>query len=659
MIKTLSKSRFKLALECNTKAYYDANRDIYANQSSTNEFLNLLAFGGNQFGELVKYWYKQKDPLAKEIVNEQEDQQIEETQLLLKKDQVTLFEATLKYKNLLLRADVLEKIGNTINLIEVKSAGWNSDKDSLLGKSSRANPINPAFESYVYDIAFQSYVANLIYPNYDIKPYLLFLDTNQMIDFDGLAQLFVCTDKEKKKVEIKDELKLKQLKKYPFALIDAGEAVKIAQNKSREKKGRDPIIFTSIIKNVSELLSQGIKPTPQITASCKSCTYYQSSSTSSSTKKSGWHECMKDVLNDNSNIERKDSIFSFYKQVNYQELLTHKVLAMKSLPLINTQLSKHNLGKISTRLRQDLQLLESKNQIKEIFFDPEAVGKIYNSWKFPLHFIDFETSRSPLPYFRNQHPHQQILFQFSHHVMHNDGKIEHKTEKLIAEPNINPSLRVLTELEKALKNDQGTVFHWYPHERNVLKDILNEANQEKIENLKNITLFLESLGINKEPNTRLFDLGTFFDQYIFIPGTLGSSSMKKLLPAILKHSSFLKEKYQKPIYGSDTMQSHNFKNKSWYVEEDGLPKNPYELLGDRFNDSWINNNLKQAEALEGEVLDKGVTDGAAAMIAFSKLQEKDLDTEERNNLQKQLKKYCELDTLAMVMAYEAVKSNII
>ena len=219
MIKTLSKSRFKLALECNTKAYYDANRDIYANQSSTNEFLNLLAFGGNQFGELVKYWYKKKDPLAKEIVNEQEDQQIEETQLLLKKDQVTLFEATLKYKNLLLRADVLEKIGNTINLIEVKSAGWNSDKDSLLGKSSRANPINPAFESYVYDIAFQSYVANLIYPNYDIKPYLLFLDTNQMIDFDGLAQLFVCTDKEKKKVEIKDELKLLNIYLYSLAAV--------------------------------------------------------------------------------------------------------------------------------------------------------------------------------------------------------------------------------------------------------------------------------------------------------------------------------------------------------------------------------------------------------------------------------------------------------
>lgn len=98
--------------------------------------------------------------------------------------------------------------------------------------------------------------------------------------------------------------------------------------------------------------------------------------------KSGWHECMEDVLNDNSNIERKDSIFGFYKQVNYQELLAHKVLAMKSLPLINTQLSKHNLGKISTRLRQDLQLLESKNQIKEIFLTQKQLVKFIIAGNF-------------------------------------------------------------------------------------------------------------------------------------------------------------------------------------------------------------------------------------------------------------------------------------
>jgi gas vesicle protein len=82
VIKNLSKSRFKIALDCATKAYYDANRDIYTNQSlcdKTSQFYKLV---GNQVGELVKYWYRQKDPRAIEIENEQQDQQIEETQLL-------------------------------------------------------------------------------------------------------------------------------------------------------------------------------------------------------------------------------------------------------------------------------------------------------------------------------------------------------------------------------------------------------------------------------------------------------------------------------------------------------------------------------------------------------------------------------------------------
>ena len=636
MIKNLSKSRFKIALDCATKAYYDANRDIYTNQSlcdKTSQFYKLV---GNQVGELVKYWYRQKDPRAIEIENEQQDQQIEETQLLLKRDRVTLFEATLKHKNLLLRADVIEKIGDTINLIEVKSAGWDSNKHSLLGKGSRENPLNPDFKEYVYDIAFQTYVANLIYPNYDIKPYLLFLDKNQSIDFDGLAQLFICTDKDEKKVKIKDEIKLKELKKFPFILLDASEAVKIAQNKSSERTSKDPIIFTSIIKNVSELLSQGLKPTPQLTAKCKSCTYYQSNNTPLSLKKSGWHECMRDVLNDNSNIERKDSIFGFYGQPDYQELLSHKVLAMKSLPLVNAKSLKINQGKINEKLRRNLQILESKNEIKKIFFEPLVVKKLYNSWKYPLHFIDFETTLQPFPYFRNQIPYQQVLFQFSHHIIHEDGKIEHKTEKLISKPNINTSLIILSELEKALNKDQGTIFHWTNFEKTVLNKIFIEAKKEKVKNLDNIKLFCESLGLQKDSKGRLYNLQKIFKDYIFVPDTSGSSSLKILLPALLKYSSFLREKYQMPIYGTDNMPSHNFKNKVWYIEKNNLVKSPYELLDE----------------------DENVNDGGQAMIAYDQLQQKDLDTNQRGNLEKQLKKYCELDTLGMVMAYEAIKSNL-
>ena len=41
-------------------------------------------------------------------------------ELLLEKENVMIFEAAIKYKSLYIRIDILEKIGNTLNLIEVK-----------------------------------------------------------------------------------------------------------------------------------------------------------------------------------------------------------------------------------------------------------------------------------------------------------------------------------------------------------------------------------------------------------------------------------------------------------------------------------------------------------------------------------------------------------
>ena len=47
-----------------------------------------------------------------------------------------------------------------------------------------------------------------------------------------------------------------------------------------------------------------------------------------------------------------------------------------------------------------------------------------------------------------------------------------------------------------------------------------------------------------------------------------------------------------------------------------------------------------------------VANGGAALTAYSKLQYEDMTNEEREALKDSLLKYCELDTLAMVMIYE-------
>ena len=53
MARTLSKSRFKEALECLTKLYYTGKKNEYADTQLDNPFLEALAKGGFQVGELA------------------------------------------------------------------------------------------------------------------------------------------------------------------------------------------------------------------------------------------------------------------------------------------------------------------------------------------------------------------------------------------------------------------------------------------------------------------------------------------------------------------------------------------------------------------------------------------------------------------------------
>jgi uncharacterized protein YprB with RNaseH-like and TPR domain len=48
----------------------------------------------------------------------------------------------------------------------------------------------------------------------------------------------------------------------------------------------------------------------------------------------------------------------------------------------------------------------------------------------------------------------------------------------------------------------------------------------------------------------------------------------------------------------------------------------------------------------------------AALTAYAKLQYQDMTENERKEITKGLLKYCELDTLAMVMIYEHFKEDI-
>ncbi len=74
-----------------------------------------------------------------------------------------------------------------------------------------------------------------------------------------------------------------------------------------------------------------------------------------------------------------------------------------------------------------------------------------DSWVYPLHMIDFETSSVALPFYEGMHPYESVAFQFSHHIIRqvNGGyEIEHAGQFINAEKGHFPNFDFVRALKK-------------------------------------------------------------------------------------------------------------------------------------------------------------------------------------------------------------------
>jgi len=146
----------------------------------------------------------------------------------------------------------------------------------------------------------------------------------------------------------------------------------------------------------------------------------------------------------------------------------------------------------------------------------------------------------------------------------------------------------------------------------------------------------------------MVDLWELVKKYYYDPATHGSNSIKIVLPAILNSSSYLQEKYSKPIYGAPGgIRSLNYSSWTWVqYDEDGRVVDPYYLLPPVFD--------RETDAsVEFLTEDNELREGGAAMIAYCRMQFSEMSDYERGMLESALLKYCELDTFAMILIYEA------
>jgi hypothetical protein len=669
----LTKSAFTTSLSCLTKLNYYNRKDEYENIDDENPFMQSLAKGGFQVGEMAKFLFC-NDPFADDITIRELDYQtsLDKTAERMQQNQVVIAEAAFLFERLFVRVDLLVKNGNVIDLYEVKSKSYDREvrflKDNL--------PQND-WKKYLYDVAFQKYVVvnALKEKGYIVNAWLVLVDKDTPINVNGLNQHFKLVERQgRSSVEVTPGLTRSALGTIPLAVLsmdnpthstnlDQADIINAVWNAPIETgTSRGQVNFKEYIQLAVQTYCDGVKIQTTLGGKCKDCTFRKSSLTSP--LKSGFAECWNHHTGMVEEELQQGLIFDLWMgksgpNLNYDSLIRQGVYTLQQVEDSHIQPSQSKAAEIGLTpyWRRKTQIDKYQQGDTSYYFDEEGLRAEMATWKYPLHMIDFETAQPAIPFHVGHYPYEGIAFQFSHHLLHEDGRVEHRTQFVSSQPGEFPNYEFARKLRDALNVYPGTIFRYSYHENTYLNKIHNQLendptppqDKEELQRfIRQITHYkLEEDGKEKEYRGErcMVDLLDLVVKYYYSPHAGGSNSLKDILPAIIHDCAPLREKYMQPVYGKGCpVPSLNFDAHTWIVPEHN--HDPYATL------------LPIIQAQAGDIWNqlpsdlRELKDGGAAMTAYDYLQFSTVPDTHRDVLIQALLRYCELDTLAMVMLVE-------
>ena len=623
-MKYLTKTLFKKGLECPLKLTVN-----YKSSEEKNEFLSALADGGFQAEELSRLHYR-----PGYLIDDRDyANSLKNTNDLLKKPDSIIYEAAFLHENLFVRTDILVKTGNVIKVIEVKAKSFDSTMNNVFINNS--GRIRPEWRLYLFDLAFQKYVVQKSYPEHSIQSYLMLADKSKRASIDGLNQLFQITKNPNSRTGI--DVKVESIE-------DIGDPIMEPRNLSglindiisKDIHKIHGLSFKSLVENFTELYTNQ--------------------------KEINWkdynghvcRECWMEQFNIGDEDKLRPNIYELWQFRNQKTLFKSNIFFLDQLQKsdFDEPLETHLSIKNRQLLQIEKRVNESLNKPVNFYLDVDNLRDEMLEWKFPLHFIDFETCTSALPFTKGRHPYEQIAFQYSHHIIYSDGKIEHKSEYINAEPGKFPNYDFVRSLKKDLEFDNGSVFKYATHENSILNAIYDQLIDSDETDKNELMDFIQSVTNKKENNKLIWrgerdmiDMCDLVKKYFYDSYMKGSNSIKVVLPAVIKICEFVNKKYSKKI-GEINTTSLNFSNDHVWIQDGNL--DPYSSLP-----------IPDFSTITKPVGDiNKLNNGGDALTAYAKIQYLEMSSQERKIIKESLLKYCELDTLAMVMIYEFFASEL-
>ncbi len=531
------------------------------------------------------------------------------TKELLQRENVTIFEATFIAGVKTASVDILVKRGDALELIEVKSKSFDGNEDitkrAKNGKglfwNAAGTSITADWSEYLEDVAYQVLVLEEFGPQYKISSSLLMPDKARTTAIDELASQFklqrASSDSRDRRTNVTftgdpEELKGKHfLTKIPVDVEVRSLMLEVSET---------ALALADSIKN------KITKIPPVIGKKCKDCEFRGGEGG----EQSGFAECWGELA------DVKPHLFELYfgtaikreGRYLFDELIEKQQVSLFDVP---SECLTGIRGK-----RQKLQI-DCTRDNKE-WIAPELKDFI-SSIKYPLHFIDFETSRLAVPYHSGMRPFEQVAFQWSCHTIHAPGEAPQHKDWINVEKTF-PNFEFARTLMEAV-GPQGSILVWATHENTTLNDIRDQMKRYGHKNPE-LDEWLSLVTKSSGSQGRLIDMNKLTQDYYFHPKMVGKTSLKYVLPA---------------IWASNT-ELHEIPWLKRYVKKSGSELlNPYETL----------------PPLEIGGVNQTVKEGTGAMTAYQEMLYGAVsgDAEMKGKWRELLRQYCELDTLAMVVVY--------
>jgi len=603
MSQRLSKSDFKLGVSCAKKLIYKKLK--YPTSLATNEYMQMLAEGGYLIGKYATLHY----PNGVELVDDLALSEKQTIEFLSNYENITLFEASISCNQKLARVDILEKVGNVINLIEVKSKSFDSLNGDIIKNLSEE----------ILDVTYQKLVFEEAYPHFKVYCFLLVPDKSKTLLIDDLISWFKVSEPNsaqiqsfrKPKVDFVFELNSKEhqtlIENSLLTLVNVNEEVESLLPKVRLQS-----------KDLIKILNEGISTDDyELNTKCFSCEFNTINET-----KNGFKECwgkMADVKPSISSLYHLGTLGGSKNPIANQLINEGNVSFYDLKPQYFYKANTKELG--SRGIRQLIQYENTINNTEWFAGDMKAKVK---QWQYPLHFIDFETYTGAMPHHKGMRPYETVAFQWSCHTVTSPGATPVHSEWINTERSF-PNFRFAESLMQQI-GTTGTLLMWATHENTVLGSILKQMEDFDCQN-KALKIWLLGITTDKDYGRvgRLVDMNAFTLKNYFHPQMEGKTSIKKVLPAIWNNNSYL----------------HNIDWLKEYVGFDlgGLIKSPYDQL------SGLMADLEELEE---------VKDGTGAMKVYHDMQfgSASTDATKKEALKRLLLQYCRLDTMAMVIIWK-------